>query len=840
MQDFIAAARNTRDLWSGYYLLSYLVGTALARIALDFGPDHVLFPNLANQPILDLLLKDEIWDKLKTASGEDLWQAFDYYNVAGKDRLLTPSLPNRFLALLPSDMTEHESWQEPDVQGRKGAARYAAELEQAIRDWLVEIGRSVATKCSEKLGDAFDEKRFSDQVRRRLEIHWQVLPWEKTIEDALRVTSPVPGEDGNHPLDSIRAIQAMLNRMPPEHRDPRYFREDDVGVKGKTGPLGQVANAWSALFALASWQLDAVKATRAFRAWSAGGWQVGREHNKDSLNGREEACLAVPTDEKGEKAKALSRALAENGHAFKPGDVLGASSLLKRLWHRTWLIQESGHKFVPEDFAMPNTRSIAAHQPFASNADEEDGNEDDGKYFAILALDGDEMGKWISGNKCPLLDRQVSEEARTYFQKHGNADFLQTRRPLSPSYHLQFSELLASFGLHCVRRIVQAFDGRLIYAGGDDVLAMLPADTALECARALRAAFRGEKALVELARGIVDRRSRKREDWKSDRTTPLFQVEHEGFIKLTKEAAPHGHGAEAGLLSEPVDFPFLVPGPAADCSVGIAIAHFKSPLQEVVRAAQDAEKRAKKQLGRSAVAVTLMKRSGETIEWVTQWGSHGLEIYQRMAQAMEAAEVSSRFPHRLVALLEPYLTQTTPLSAKAVEPVPDFDVASVIERELTHVIDRQGASKDAKAALRKEWLAPLADPANPNRLRRFLRWVTEQEGRAAARKLAEKLTALAGGNSEPPAAKALREVAEAPIREDSTQQQVFRTLAGKLAGRGGENEPVRIAAIHALEALDKRLPEIQLQALIGLCQTVAFAHRTAPDSNDTTPPKGNA
>jgi hypothetical protein len=31
------------------------------------------------------------------------------------------------------------------------------------------------------------------------------------------------------------------------------------------------------------------------------------------------------------------------------------------------------------------------------------------------------------------------------------------------------------------------------------------------------------------------------------------------------------------------------------------------------------------------------------------------------------------------------------------ERVPDFDVASVIERELNHAIDRQGTSKEAKA-----------------------------------------------------------------------------------------------------------------------------------------------
>src|SRR5690606_1331619 len=170
----------------------------------------------------------------------------------------------------------------------------------------------------------------------------------------------------------------------------------------------------------------------------------------------------------------------------------------------------------------------------------------------VLALDGDEMGKWISGIKAPEIGDQLSKEAREYFEKHGNADFLKARRPLSPSFHLQFSELLANFGLHCARRIVEAFDGSLIYSGGDDVLAMLPADTALRCARALRAAFRGEKELPELAK-------------QRDSGEPLFTVEHEGFVKLTEFAAPNRFGSDAGLLDDPVNFPFMVPGPATDC-----------------------------------------------------------------------------------------------------------------------------------------------------------------------------------------------------------------------------------------------------------------------------------
>jgi CRISPR-associated protein Cmr2 len=684
VQDFIAAARNTRDLWSGSYLLSYLVGSALTRIALDFGPDHVIFPNLLNQPILDLLLRGELWDHHKAASGRDLWQAFDYYSKEGKRRLLTPSLPNRFLALLPATMAEHAEWQGPDADGRTGAACYAEHLADSVRNLLNQVAGRVADHL-EPLGKEFNRDRFLDQARRLLEIHWQVLEWPNTVADAQTIARQLPGEGKERPDAALRGIRAMIRQMPKDHRDPRYFAGKNVGSQDQPGQLKQVAAAWSALVAGTSWRHDAVKTTRAFKAWATGGWHSGLDRNKDSLTGREEACLAVPAGEK--DAAVCSRKVAsDNPHALKAGDRLGAPTLLKRFWHLAWLAKE--HTFEPNDFAMPNTRSVAAHKPWDNNADDEDGAEDDTKYFAILALDGDEMGKWISGVKCPELAGQLSDEAAAYFRNHANAEFLGVRRPLSPSFHLQFSELLGNFSLHCARRIVEAFDGRLIYAGGDDVLAMLPADTALECARALRAAFRGEKGLRELAKGVVQRRGKPAE-WKSDRETRLFEVQHEGFVKLTEAASPDGFGAEASLLSDPVTFAIAVPGPAADASVGIAIAHFKSPLQDVVRAAQDAEKRAKKQLGRSAVAVTLFKRSGETIEWGAKWERGGLELYRALADALQADQLSSKFPYRVVELLEPYLTQQTGLARTI--PAPGFKAAvdEIIQREFAVACGRQ-------------------------------------------------------------------------------------------------------------------------------------------------------
>ena len=206
----------------------------------------------------------------------------------------------------------------------------------------------------------------------------------------------------------------------------------------------------------------------------------------------------------------------------------------------------------------------------------------------------------------------ASKGAKVYFEKHIPA-FNELPRLVSPAYHLQFSEALSNFALRCARPIVESFKGRLIYAGGDDVLAMLPADQALDCAEALRVAFRGDPSPLHI-----------RPEGQRD---AFQQAEIPASISLANPAGPECPGfmvedRRCDQLGTPI--PFIVHGPQTDVSVGIAIAHFKQPLQQVVREAQAAEKRAKKEHGRSAVAFTLIKRSGETIHQIgaSTWPRH--------------------------------------------------------------------------------------------------------------------------------------------------------------------------------------------------------------------------
>ena len=163
--------------------------------------------------------------------------------------------------------------------------------------------------------------------------------------------------------------------------------------------------------------------------------------------------------------------------------------------------------------------------------DESESEKEQENYYAVIALDGDEMGKWISGVKNPTLIEQLSKEAADYFDRQGDSlkKFLESRRPLSPSFHLQFSESLANFSLYCTSRIVESFNGRLIYAGGDDVLAMLPASQAMACAIALRDAFQGNHKSLNNLQGTWETHNGKPIKVEENR---LFDCQADGYLRI--------------------------------------------------------------------------------------------------------------------------------------------------------------------------------------------------------------------------------------------------------------------------------------------------------------------
>jgi CRISPR-associated protein Cmr2 len=146
-------------------------------------------------------------------------------------------------------------------------------------------------------------------------------------------------------------------------------------------------------------------------------------------------------------------------------------------------------------------------------------------YLAVLAADGDFMGRTISGIE-------------------------------SRPEHRELSRKLIEFAAEA-EAIVKKHRGALVYSGGDDVLAFLPVDLCVACARAL----------------------------------------HDSFGTHLQDCKP----------------------PRPTLSVGIAIGHFMEPLEDLLAYARAAEKGAKSVDGKNALAVHLHPRGGAPVELCASW-----------------------------------------------------------------------------------------------------------------------------------------------------------------------------------------------------------------------------
>lgn len=185
-------------------------------------------------------------------------------------------------------------------------------------------------------------------------------------------------------------------------------------------------------------------------------------------------------------------------------------------------------------------------------------------YLAILALDGDGMGRLVG--QCQ-----------------------------SPDEHQRLSEALAHFAQTTVPDIVEyRYLGRLVYSGGDDVLALLPVRDALPAADELRTAF--SEALAGA-----------------------------GF---------EGHA-----------------------SAGIAIVHHIQPLGSALQSARHAESAAKNDLRRNAVVVDVMKRSGEHDQVGAKWdyryegASYAIATtFDALRDAFSSGNLARGLPYDLQAL----------------------------------------------------------------------------------------------------------------------------------------------------------------------------------------------
>ncbi len=241
-------------------------------------------------------------------------------------------------------------------------------------------------------------------------------------------------------------------------------------------------------------------------------------------------------------------------------------------------------------------------------------------YYSLLLLDGDRMGAWLSGDNAISYRNSFHPQVQTGFDERAarHADLQRygcQARALSPGRHQAISGALNDFSLTVVRHVVEKEHlGRLIYAGGDDVFAMLPVADLLPAMQRLRYAYSGH------------------------------DPEHQGGRD------PHGLTLQGGFAILRGQLMRMM-GTQATASCGAVIAHHQAPLAAVRRELAAAEQRAKNEGGRDAFSITIVKRSGGALQLTAKWGEP-VALLNDLRRFLAAEGVSRRAAYHTLQWLD--------------------------------------------------------------------------------------------------------------------------------------------------------------------------------------------
>ncbi|HHO51157.1 MAG TPA: type III-B CRISPR-associated protein Cas10/Cmr2 [Deltaproteobacteria bacterium] len=226
-------------------------------------------------------------------------------------------------------------------------------------------------------------------------------------------------------------------------------------------------------------------------------------------------------------------------------------------------------------------------------------------YYAVLVADGDKMGAALNA----LED---------------------------PGKHREVTQILARFAARA-EEIVEAHHGHCVYAGGDDVLALLPVTTVLRCAGQLNDAF------ADVGQAFED------------------------------------HGA-----------------PKTTMSAGVHIAHHLHPLQDALAGGRAAEQHAKQVLERDAFAVQVDKRSGVPVRAGGKW--RAFEQFEELLGAFQGSQSLPRgLPYVLRGIADRLPDPEAPdrsSSAQEGRDPPPLDLGPIRAAEVARILSQKDLTPD--------------------------------------------------------------------------------------------------------------------------------------------------
>ena len=578
VQDFIGKARKLRDYWTGSVLLSYLAFTGITAVMEELGPDHILYPSLQNQALV------EQWLEKKNASFKDFLKEKDEnLQKLNKSSQSIASFPNKFVFIC----------------NHKDIEETCKLIEERIdSEWKSTAGivKNYLLKFANK--DSFS-KIWDDTVDKFWKYSWAATNFA-TVKNESELESLLQKEKWQNEFETMKAFD---EKFKTESLYPNY---DASNLYGTTHSLAQ------GLLAAGKMKPASFKHIQ--------------NGEKCPLCGEHEVLNDSPTDIAAADYNKnitsfwdkIRKATNSDGEYTQVGknERLCAICALKRFLPLKYVFTDKSHilhKTLVESYGgdgnFPSTTEMARwekdcnlsgeerkkqaqkyHKNELSSDDANESGDNTEKYYAFLLMDGDKMGDLINGETTEATWNDVlnlngktapvfDEEIKAFDENHSIKPIKLgiVRRTINPALHSMISDSLNNFARYGVQPSVDAGHGKLIYAGGDDVCAILPLSTAFETADIIRKVY-------QLSYGEVTEKG-------------SFELK-EPSPRMSKIVMHLGHSDKQDKTK-------------ISLSGAIIIAHHKQPLKEVIQTAHSVlDGVAKEKSGRNSLAIRLMKRSG--------------------------------------------------------------------------------------------------------------------------------------------------------------------------------------------------------------------------------------
>ena len=268
-----------------------------------------------------------------------------------------------------------------------------------------------------------------------------------------------------------------------------------------------------------------------------------------------------------------------------------------------------------------------------------------GTQIAILCMDGDKMGELLLGSDerikstwenvlHPELVKKMKDNATEITP--GWKEILKLPRTTNAAIHALISRILKEFAHRIVPWVVeQEYSGRVIYAGGDDLLAIVPADEALDVVSRLNDVFTADW-VVDTDPAIQSW------NWFNNDWQNSFDPSERFELK---------NGYEITVDDNTYFFPMF--GKSGSISAGIAFGHYKTSLGDLIATAKTLlEELAKDRANRSACGVGHFSRSGMKSNFVFKWAGSlyslkNIDKIKAIAEAFKNDTLAMGLPYKL-------------------------------------------------------------------------------------------------------------------------------------------------------------------------------------------------